>query len=392
MLKIEIEKLFGHFDYKFCLLENQISILTGPNGFGKSTIIRCLKALENSDLNFFLELSFEKFEITKSYPDKECLQIRKEEGGLSINGESIDSKYIRSRAKGFNTGDNHRMQDIYSHVLRKMGGFLGEVYFIEEQRLIEEDSRRMLRVTRDNNYIRENKSFIEKVSIIPEKIKRKIDDIGKLYSLVSNNLDSTYPERLFKQKDGLTEEEFKKNIILMKEKTEKLNRNGILNIKALENVEFNPEDARALRVYFDDFDKKYRQYEELLERLELFREIVNERFQFKSVKTSSEYGLKIVDSITGKDVPLFNLSSGEKEIIVLFYTLLFEIPNGVIILIDEPEISLHIAWQRLFMQDLKRIVKIKNLKAVVATHSPQMVSGNRDIQVDLGELYKECVQ
>ena len=85
---------------------------------------------------------------------------------------------------------------------------------------------------------------------------------------------------------------------------------------------------------------------------------------------------------------MLKLSSGEKETIVLFYNLLFEISSGEILLIDEPEISLHIAWQRMFINDLKKIAELRNLTILVATHSPQMISGNRNIQIDLGELYK----
>ena len=229
----------------------------------------------------------------------------------------------------------------------------------------------------------------EKVVEIPKRLKQKIAYIGVAYSGKANSLDSTYPERLFRQKCGITEKEFHINMNLMKEKIEKLDRYGISDIKALDNVEFNPEDARALKVYFDDFNEKYDVYRDFLERLDYFGEIVNSRFMFKQLVISREYGLKIIDIDTKRKIPLTNLSSGEKEIIVLFYTLLFEIPDGVLLLIDEPEISLHIAWQRLFMKDLKKIVQMKNLRAVIATHSPQIVSGNRDIQVDLGELYKD---
>ena len=75
-------------------------------------------------------------------------------------------------------------------------------------------------------------------------------------------------------------------------------------------------------------------------------------------------------------------SSGEKETIVSFYNLLFKISSGEILLIDEPEISLHIAWQRMFINDLIKIEELRNLTILVATHSPQMISGNRNIQID----------
>ena len=37
---------------------------------------------------------------------------------------------------------------------------------------------------------------------------------------------------------------------------------------------------------------------------------------------------------------------------------------------------------------MTKIVNLKNIYAVIATHSAQIVSGNRDVQYDLGEMYK----
>ena len=110
MFEIEIRKLFGRFDYRFLLLEDHITILTGPNGFGKSTIIRCLNALGNSNLKFFLELEFVEFKVISS---KKSLTIEKTQNGLRINGEEIDGKYILSRGKGQNPGDDQNIHQIY---------------------------------------------------------------------------------------------------------------------------------------------------------------------------------------------------------------------------------------------------------------------------------------
>ena len=43
MIKIKFTKLFDIFNYDIILCENGMSIITGPNGFGKSTIIKSIK-------------------------------------------------------------------------------------------------------------------------------------------------------------------------------------------------------------------------------------------------------------------------------------------------------------------------------------------------------------
>lgn len=48
MQGIRVENLFGRFTYEITLSEEGLTILTGPNGFGKSTILHIITALANS--------------------------------------------------------------------------------------------------------------------------------------------------------------------------------------------------------------------------------------------------------------------------------------------------------------------------------------------------------
>ena len=50
---IDIVRLFGRFNYYIATKSDGITIITGPNGFGKSTILQIINALSNSNLAFF---------------------------------------------------------------------------------------------------------------------------------------------------------------------------------------------------------------------------------------------------------------------------------------------------------------------------------------------------
>src|SRR5690554_3040999 len=64
ILKIEIKKLFNMFDYLIDLdKQNDLTILTGPNGYGKTTILNIIYNLFSKNFSFFQILSFEKIEI-----------------------------------------------------------------------------------------------------------------------------------------------------------------------------------------------------------------------------------------------------------------------------------------------------------------------------------------
>lgn len=63
-----------------------------------------------------------------------------------------------------------------------------------------------------------------------------------------------------------------------------------------------------------------------------------------------------------------NLSSGEKQILIIMLTVLLQHQKSCILLMDEPEISLHIDWQRSLIQNIRNINP--NCQIIMVTHSP----------------------
>ncbi|QXX84632.1 AAA family ATPase [Providencia sp. R33] len=95
------------------------------------------------------------------------------------------------------------------------------------------------------------------------------------------------------------------------------------------------------------------------------------------------------DIDTEKNIELNSLSSGEQNQIIMLYNLIFLTSKNSVLLVDEPEISLHIAWQKEVLNNLERIMKVNGIpQAVIATHSPTVINGNWDRSLDLYELNK----
>ena len=67
-------------------------------------------------------------------------------------------------------------------------------------------------------------------------------------------------------------------------------------------------------------------------------------------------------------VPLAGLSSGEKQIVSLFTTLFLSPDQKLLVVIDEPELSLSVLWQELLLSDIRLIPSCSSVIAV--THSP----------------------
>lgn len=416
-MKIQFKKLFGRFDYSIELKEDGLTIITGPNGFGKSTILDSIYQLYKKEkgIPFFLNLDFE--EVIFLISGEKQLKITKKAGALVINDKTDysvnlkniekylgnDSFFNRYYNKNFvkKFEDRKTLDEVFNYVslieryskkevtqknnirfvinvLKEFSKELGKVFYIREQRLVSEEFDRF-----DESRLK------DEIKELPKKFKILLDENSSEYSSKSNELDSSYPIRLFNNKEAITsKDEFNQKIELMTKKFQKLNKFDLSRIQDLSNLEFKEEFSKALKIYFDDFDEKYQIYENFINQLELFTGIINDKLNFKEIAISREEGIYIKDKdIKGKQISLSQLSSGEKQEIILFYKLIFETPENTLLLIDEPEISLHIAWQKKFMDDLYEIIKFKKLNVIVATHSPQIINNRWENQIDLGELY-----
>lgn len=139
-----------------------------------------------------------------------------------------------------------------------------------------------------------------------------------------------------------------------------------------------------MTTYIEDNFQKLDCYKVLKGQLDLLLQIINVKngFSNKKMRISAEKGVEFVLD-NGQSIPVEKLSSGEKNDFILFYELIFKCNDSSLILIDEPEISLHIAWQQEFIRELIQICDMNNMQAIVATHSPNIVSEYYDLLVDL---------
>ena len=156
-----------------------------------------------------------------------------------------------------------------------------------------------------------------------------------------------------------------------------------------EFLTYSEVDAKALTVYLKDFELKLGVFDALLQKLELFTNILNERrFTFKSINVNRNKGFFFKTS-KGKELELNQLSSGEQHEVVLLYELIFNVKPNILVLIDEPEISLHITWQKEFLNDLLKIIKIQNIQVIIATHSPTIINDRWDLVYNLETVVVE---
>ena len=151
---------------------------------------------------------------------------------------------------------------------------------------------------------------------------------------------------------------------------------------SLENID--DTQARVMTLYVSDTEEKLKVLDDLASRTDLLLDNVNQKFRNKTIRLDREHGL-VAMSEKGEKLPLDSLSSGEQHELVLNYDLLFKVPSNTIVLIDEPELSLHVAWQKRFLPDLLEIISLSDFDALVATHSPFVIGDRDDLMVALGD-------
>ena len=88
--------------------------------------------------------------------------------------------------------------------------------------------------------------------------------------------------------------------------------------------------------------------------------------------SKEQFNRPVFTNVAGQQVTIEQLSDGEKQLYARVIALMLIEPRNSIILIDEPEIALHPAWQQKIMQIYGHIGK--NNQFIVATHSPQILS------------------
>ncbi|WP_404462935.1 AAA family ATPase [Vreelandella aquamarina] len=88
--------------------------------------------------------------------------------------------------------------------------------------------------------------------------------------------------------------------------------------------------------------------------------------------------------IQQKDVPLEELSSGEKQLLIILGEALLQQSTPSIYIADEPELSLHVYWQEQITSAISQLNS--NAQIVFATHSPDIVGQHNDKIINMEEI------
>lgn len=143
----------------------------------------------------------------------------------------------------------------------------------------------------------------------------------------------------------------------------------IIDIDAQDSSEWMRISKSKEDISFEEFNEK--------SKMKRFEKAFNDFFEnvtFKGVDNTNGNEMKILFEKYGKEIPIDSLSTGEKQIVFRGAHLLKNINNisGGIVLIDEPELSMHPKWQQKVLQYYRNLFSAngtQNVQMIIATHS-----------------------
>ncbi|MEG4347887.1 AAA family ATPase [Microcoleus sp. A003_D6] len=439
--KISVTKLFGIFNHPVSLnMEDRITIIHGPNGVGKTALLRLIDGFFNSQYSELFSIPFAEFRV--DFDDCSHLQITKffkqtsdnehhQELTVQLLNRDLEAKIFSPNLSSPDSNDplkaleaQLKNLELTSKKLELMVKQLGIVIGTgtmpledvrkRSDRLRDEDFKI---VKQEPNWLSELKhsfhvSFIESQRLLylsdipqgwvgwePPSMISSVDTYSKElakniqaklaeYGALSQSLDRTFPARVVNKKNvyNLTEETLSNKLNEIDQKRSRFIENGLLDIgdnsdfQVPEHIDMTTENI--LSVYIEDVEKKFSIFNELATKIELFQKIITQRFLYKTIKIDKEKGFTFT-TLDGKPLSPTDLSSGEQHELVMLYELLFNVKPNSLILIDEPELSLHVAWQVQFLTDLQAIIKLANFDVLIATHAPGIIEDRWDLTVGL---------
>lgn len=443
LIEFQIERLFDEFDYRIPLnIQDHVTAIIAPNGTGKTLCLRMIAALFEQKWSIFADNIFSKIlykftegikvEIDKKLADDSNSPNTENRLSLRIiirnsDGDLIDEwsprlgnprhlmqveRYVpfltrigQNVWRHDNTGESYTISEVIeafgdsfpepirSNLFGRTSETLTAITSQIDCHLIETQRLLILRDEGEEIHYRNTRRPPSTLAIArkAEALKSIISQQINVYATLSQSLDRSFPRRVISHPTTLPSEELKVQLQDLDQKRKELMDAGILDTETDDPVSL-PEGtleaamARVLSVYADDTRRKLASLADLLAKIKLFKELIDERFITKDVRITRQNGIEVI--FKDRKIPIERLSSGEQHQLVLFFELLFEIKQNALILIDEPELSLHVAWQKKFISDLMKIIDLNRFDVILATHSPQLIGRWVDLVVELGDVYE----
>ncbi len=420
---VSISDLWGNQNISVDL-NDKTNFIIGVNGTGKTTLINLLAAVLTFDIEKLLRIEFHSVTINL----KEVKGNRRPSIAV-IKDPLVSDDYITyeiktaAKEKPIVIPVDGRFDRVYLEMkdgsrIYKKRHFGSENHNVNEISLLLKELIKVswLSVNRADNLF--NRDIDKRVtSTIDHKIIDLKNDLVRYFSLLSQQYSDHTVEFQKKSFLALINNEgaepifqFSKSIDIDNERKTLIE---VFDVLGVENKYY----AKKLNEHFsrlekakkrdmlhsisaDDFSVIYNSWRahtlvadyEILQakKTDIFRQrdnfinLLNSMFNGRKKFSVSEKNELVVITKDARPIELEELSSGEKQLLIILGETLLQRSQSVIYIADEPELSLHVIWQE---QLTGAITKLNpNAQIIFATHSPDIVGVNQNVIIDMEKL------
>lgn len=334
---IQIKNFLGEWNIDWNL--KKVNVLVGKNGSGKTKLLQLIQNLiEKEDLDALFNEAKITFcngiEINSYIVEDKNSDISKEMKSLMLmNFDKIKEEISNTLSKDKINNETKEISTIFLEMIEKK--------FNESQE-----------ISVGKNSLIKNKSFMRAYNTkTPASIKGDLD--------ISKELNVTYLS------------------------TVNMNANA-LNIVNKSNGKI----STILDMEIADEITKLNNSKNKEKTINLFIKTINSFFIDTNKKVEFSESTLLIKKDETEVLDLISLSSGERQLIFIFLKIINSLTKRTLILMDEPEISLHLKWQEKLIKSILDINKDNQI--IIVTHSPAMImNGWLDSYTDINNIRTE---
>ena len=370
----EIVGLWGRRNLQF-VFGPDINFLIGPNGSGKTAVIRLIAAALSGDLSV-LQLA-----VTR-----ETNSIEKEGVAFSLDGEKILARGGPAAILGSRSIEISAIKSRLRSLVR-----LTWLNIYREKAAESRQSSSWLEAREETASSLEKSLHAETNAFVSFVFSNLLPDRLGASEQVDSDPISWREDRVAFEKIltsfGISDETTRERMNAFFRRTRKarqLSKESPHGSK-IEDI----DDALALAYSFTihKIVEKWHEVNSNRDRIfaaqRLFEKSLSRLFEPKVAKVNDQNALEITAPLDAKRLTLAELSSGEKQMLLILGEALLQRSQTAIYLADEPELSLHISWQERLVGLIKQLNP--HAQIIFATHSPDIIGKHRDRIFDLRE-------
>ena len=400
----------GLWDVKHIHIDffEDVNILIGGNGSGKTTFLRTVEALLNLDLGAIDDIVFSEVEITILDEEDKKIMIQRIMDDLvtpSYRYIFHDGEVIDMRSDGRIIYRNRfSSRNLYQHLKERLEELIN-VSWLSINRISESSERpdrRLLDSNRTDVDLKLNLLMAQIISYrlqletkVNERTKKFNEEIVSMM-LYNKSYDTIPTYEQFQSLKGYTTEnittelhrvfsyfgdarmhtqEIKIHAERIKDVINKIdNRDDSLSAEEMLSISLMNRTAAIMKLSAEYQTERAH----ILAPIKMYIDIVEQYFKDKHI---------VFDSMTSRLVPIVKignnkernldmnaLSSGEKQLLILLTETLLQQNNPYVFIADEPELSLHIEWQRNLVNSIRSLNP--NAQIIFATHAPEIAANH----------------